>query len=1107
VRRWRHIWGLSFGLLSCCASVAAAPAGAVEPPPAPAWSVDSLALPTNFAPGDATGPNFYRVVATNVGGAPTDGSPIKIVDTLPPEVTVKGNPALKLRYGASSAFTKDFGATVCAVEKPAAQVIVTCTIPTEYSPPTGDEPSRLGPSEEVELALSVVVGAGVAEGTTLLNQVLVEGGGAPTVSDSFDNRASSQPAPKGFSYFRAQGTGPAGEAVTQAASHPFQYRFDFVLNTNRSLPGAPSPFVPAGGDPKDLKTRFPLGLIGNPAAAEQCTAREFNTRSAIHFTNPFGNSQNPEVNECPDGSAVGLAVVRIEGQESREIAPIYNLVPPPGMPAQLGFFVRLSPVTVHIDAEVRPDDHYRLSATVHNASQVKRITAGSITIWGTPGDTRHDQLRGRCLGPYMIYSVAPGPPCAAGGSTVPLWRLPTSCTDPLNILMDVDLWSEPGSFFSALAPGATPTGCDQVPFEPALNLAPTSTTTDSPTGLDVHVHIPQPQAPEELGEADLRDTDVTLPPGLVVNPSGANGLASCSEAQVGYLGKDARGDLFSDDPAACPGEAKIGTVRVNSPLVDHLLEGGIYVATPHENPFGSLLAIYVAVYDPETGIVIKLPGEVRPDAETGQLTTSFDDTPQLPFEDFELHFFAGPGAALRTPQICGGFSVTSSMTPWSAPDSGPPATPSDSFTLAQAAGGGTCPTASAQLPNAPAFEAGTEAAVAGASSPMVINLRREDGSQEFSRVTLTPPPGLLARLKGIPYCPDAALAAAAGKSGAAEVAGPSCPAASRVGTVTVGAGAGLTPYYVHGAAYLAGPYKGAPLSLAIITPAAAGPYDLGNVVVRTALQIDPETARITAEADPIPRVLEGIPLDVRSISIKLDHAGWAVTPTNCQPLEFIGSELSVLGQSAPLSNLFQVGGCSRLRFKPKLKLELKGATKRNHYPALKAALTYPKKGAYANIARAQVGLPHAEFLEQGHIDTVCTQPQLAARNCPKGSIYGHAKAWSPLLEKPLEGPVYLGTGYGHKLPDLVADLDGQIRILLHGRIDTTKEQGLRNTFEVVPDAPVSRFVLTMKGGKKGLLVNSENICGKKNRANAQFVAQNGKRVTLHPVIGNSCKQR
>jgi hypothetical protein len=1075
--------------------------------PAPAWTLDLLPTPTNFAPGDFSGKDLYQVVATNIGGAPTDGSPLTIVDKLPPNVSVLGQPELLLRYGESPLQTKNFGPAVCHQEPSPPSTSLKCVVPTEYSPPTGDEPSVLGPGEHLDLVIPVTVANSVEQGRSLVNEASIEGGGAPAIAASDSNPASSSPVGRGLYYFHATGTGADGAPVTQAGSHPYQYRFSFAFNTKLPAPGAEAFVVPSGGDPKDIRTILPPGLVGNAQATPRCTPQEFADHSNGLFENPVtGVTVQTEVSGCPDASAVGLAWVRIEGSTGEVPAPVYNITPGLGTPAQFGFHVPLSEVNVYIDTEVRPD--FRIFATVHNASQVKRLTAGSVTIWGTPADSSHDVMRGNCLGPYIYYSIDPTSSCPTGIlQPQPFWRLPTSCGSQYEVAMAASTFTEPEAFLAAgsLLPG--PTGCDRVPFEPELEARPTTDVADAPSGLHADVHIPQPQEPEGIGEADLRETTVTLPPGLVINPAGANGLGSCSEEQVGYVGKEGAADRFSHTAATCPSASKVGTAEVDTPLVDHPLHGSVYVATPDQNPFGSLLALYLVIEDPQTGLVIKLAGKVDTNSQDGSLTTTFEETPQLPFEDFKLDFFSGPAAPLRTPQACGSYATTSSLAPWSAPASGPPATPADNYMILRSPGGGACPESLAALPNSPGFEAGTETPIAGAFSPILIHLSREDGSQEISQLTLHPPAGMFARLTGIPYCSDAALAAAAARSGLEERSAPSCPPASQLGTVTVGAGAGPAPYYTQGPAYLAGPYKGAPFSLAIVTPAVAGPYDLGTVVVRTALRVDPENAQITAISDPIPHILDGIPLDIRTIAVRLDHPGWGLNPTSCDPSTFTGEAVSTLGQSAALANPFQVGGCGALGFKPQLQIHLKGGTKRNQFPALKATLTYPTHEPSSNIAAAQVSLPHAEFLEQGHIGAVCTRPQLAAKACPRGSIYGHAKAWTPLFDRPLEGPVYLGTGFGHQLPDLVADLDGQVRFLLHGRIDTTKAHGIRNTFEFVPDAPVSKFVLAMDGGKRGLLVNSENICRKIFRANARFVAHNGRQVTLHPIISNSCKKK
>jgi len=610
-----------------------------------------------------------------------------------------------------------------------------------------------------------------------------------------------------------------------------------------------------------------------------------------------------------------------------------------------------------------------------------------------------------------------------------------------------------------------------------------------------------------LAAAQLKDATVTLPQGLVINPSVANGLGACSESEIGYA--PSGGQIhFSEAPQNCPDAAKLGSAEVSVPLLDHKLQGSVYAAKPFQNPFGSLVAIYLVIENKNDGIVAKLAGKVTPDPQTGQLTTTFTESPQLPLEDVDLHFFKGPRAALKTPLACGKYTTSSSLVPWSTPE-GETEHPSDSFQTSVAAGGsGACPTSESQAPNNPTFSAGTIAPQAGAYSPFVLKLVRQDGTQRLAKIDTILPKGLTGKLAGVPYCSEAAIAQAkareAPNQGAVEQSNPSCSAASEVGTVTVGAGAGITPFYAQGKAYLAGPYKGAQLSIVIITPAVAGPFDLGAVVVRTPLYVDPETTQIHAVSDPIPSIIEGVPLDVRSIALKLGRPDFTLNPTSCLPAQVLGSATSTLGSNTALASPFQVGGCNSLKFKPKLSLRLKGSTKRGRFPALKAVVSYPPGAGYANTAFAQVTLPHAQFIEQAHFKTICTKVQFAANACPAGSIYGKAKAFTPLLDNPVEGPVYLRSST-HELPDLVIAFKGQVDAVLVGRVDTGKNGGIRNTFESAPDVPVSKVVLEMQGGKKGLLVNSENICRKEQRAIAHLVGQNGVVSDSRPLVRNDCK--
>jgi hypothetical protein len=507
-------------------------------------------------------------------------------------------------------------------------------------------------------------------------------------------------------------------------------------------------------------------------------------------------------------------------------------------------------------------------------------------------------------------------------------------------------------------------------------------------------------------------------------------------------------------------------------------------------------------------VVAKLPGKVTADPVTGQLVTRVTESPELPLEDVELHLFGGPRASLTTPPTCGTYTTTSTLTPWSTPE-GADAHPTDSFQTTTSPDGGACPRSAGEAPNKPSFSAGTLSPQAGAYSPFVLKIVRGDGSQRIAAIDTVLPKGLSGKLAGVAYCPESGIAQAIARNkpneGALERQSPSCPASSEVGNVDVAAGSGITPLHAQGHAYLAGPYKGAPLSVVTIVPAVAGPFDLGAVAVRVALNVDPETAQIHAVSDPLPQILDGIPLDVRSIALEMGRPQFTLNPTSCDPTAVLGSAISPLGSSAALSSPFQVGGCSALPFKPKISISIKGQTKRAGHPALKAVAT--AKPGEANIGSVSVALPPTEFLDQSNIKTICTKVQFAAHSCPKGSIYGKARATTPLLDGTLSGPVYLRSST-HQLPDLVVALKGPasqpIEVALAGRVDTFRK-GIRNTFEAVPDAPVTKFVLEMQGGKKGLIENSTDICKSANKATVKMTGQNGKVHDFEPVLKTSCK--
>lgn len=851
-----------------------------------------------------------------------------------------------------------------------------------------------------------------------------------------------------------------GHPFTQAGGHPFEsithYAFNHTFVPSQSgTEGSLDAFL------KDVLTEQPPGQVGGVVATPRCT----------------GVAVDEE--KCSGDSQVGTITTEyIQGgtRETRTRA-LYNVFTPKDVASR---YSSIDPY-VSSDGYIRTGADYGTTIGSFNTTEEARIVGVTARIWGVPADHAHDSER-RCPG---------GGGCESTSPPLPMLRNPTFCGGPLTGKARVDTWQKPGKFVTATTEMPAITGCEEVKFDPTLEWQPTTNVADSPSGLHVDIHVPQNEDPEGLGVADLRDAVIPSTDGLILNPAGANNLVGCSPAQI---------QLHGEGPADCPDAAKVGTAEVKTSLLDHAVRGGVYIATPHSNPFNSLFAIYVAVDDPETGVIVKLAGKIEADPNNGQLKTTFVENPQLPIEDFKLDFFSGPRAVLRTPPRCGSYGVKSILTPWSAPESGPPVNAADSFRIAVGANGGPCASDDAQAPNAPAFKAGTIRPVAGAYTPLVLHLSREDGTQQIANVTFSLPPGLLGRLAGLSYCPDDALAAAAARSGEEELAKPSCPETSEVGTVNISAGAGTSPYNVQGKAYIAGPYKGAPLSLAILAPAVAGPYDLGDVLVRTALYVDLETAQITARSDPIPRMLEGISLDVRSISLRLDRHRFTLNPTKCEPLAVLGQMTSVFNQTAPLRDPFQVGNCRRLGFAPKLGLRLYGKPHRGAHPSLRAVLRMPKGGT--NISRVSVTLPPSEFLDNEHIRAICTREQFAADACPVGSIYGFAEAWSPLLNKSLKGPVYLRSS-NHRLPDLLADLNGQIHFALEGRIDSALG-GIRANIESVPDVPVSKFVLRMKGGGKALLQNSANVCAKPQHASIEFEGQDGRIKRIRPALKAKC---
>lgn len=1036
----RNIAAVSVALIATTVLFMAAEAGASTA--RPAWKLYAVSSPTNFSPGSKAAevgtqlstPQYYLNLV-NVGAA-TPIEPIEVVDTLPVGITPSTAAVPEWRVAQSRVF-----------DEPCEAVgqTVTCTVTATVIP---------GANVEIKIPVDVTESP---SSPMLENRIEVSGGEAQPVSGSVPTAITPEVAQFGFLHgsagVSAGAVTEAGDTATVAGSHPYSVVLDAGF-PSRKVPGKEE--LLAVQALRDLSFSLPPGLVADPAATPaRCTESQLLTGE----------------NGCPATSQVGTLYVFLANFNGGGVVglPLYNMVPPPGVPAEFAF--NLVGTLVHVMGGLDGDFH--LSAKSSDILAKVAVGGAIVELWGDPSDPRHDGFRTGlgCSG------------CSVEPFKTAFLTMPSACSSTLHLSATANSWEDPtpiteeGIFGSPNGEPSSVEGCESLQFAPTMSVQATSHSTDSPTGLSVHLHLPQNEGLKGRATATLRKVEVQLPEGMTVNASAADGLGACATAQIG---------LHNVQPAACPDASKVGTAEIATPLLAEPLKGSIYLAEQGNNPFGTLLALYLVVEG--EGVVIKLPGRVDTNPSTGRVVASFDNNPQLPFNDLEVTFNGGSRATLTTPSACGSYNVRSELTSWASP------TPVVMNSPVSIEAG--CDTGGFN----PGLSAGTSNPAAGRYSPFVLRITRNDGEQNLAGITTTLPEGLLAKLGGVSLCPEADTASGA------------CPPASQLGTTTAGVGAGTQPVFIPQpgkaptAVYLAGPYKGAPYSLVIKVPAQAGPFDLGTIAVRVALNIDLYTAQVTAVSDPLPQILEGIPVAYRDIRVNVDRETFILNPTSCDPMKVESKLVSDKGAVAAPSDRFQVGNCEGLRFKPGLKLQLKGSTKRSGHPALKAVVTYPKKGAYANIAQAQVGLPHSEFLDQSNLDKVCTRPELQSDTCPSKSIYGHVKAWSPLLDKPLEGPVYLGVGFGYQLPALVADLNGQVRILLKGKVDTTKQHGIRNTFEAVPDAPVSRFVLEMKGGPKyGLLENSENTCSHRQRASASFVAQNGKVENLHPTIANSCK--
>jgi hypothetical protein len=873
-----------------------------------------------------------------------------------------------------------------------------------------------------------------------------------------------------------------GPSTTQAGAHP-----NIVAAVEPGNRFSQSPKPPCEcDDPKDIAFHAPQGVIANPHVISECTAAELATFS------------------CPPDSQAGLVVLHFFGWGA---LPIYRTIPQAGQAGELAFLPPLGvAIPQYVAINARTGGDYGLDFTTLGINHALPPSYVANIFWGVPAAHSHDVLRFgqgergiECsVNPLAAIAedVIPGdcskkPPHVSSLPSAPLTQNPTTCVGPLT--SSVDLTSYDGETDHAEATWPATTGCDKLSFNPSLAAAPTTTETDSAAGLAVDIKVPQFQDPETPSPSEIRATTLTLPEGFTINPSAADSKTSCSDAQA---------NLGNEEAAACPEFSKVGTTELNSSALPGPIFGYIYLGDP--KPGDRYRAILSAS---GFGTSFKIAGSIHPDPATGRLVGSFENLPQAPFQEFNLHFFGSERGLFATPTRCGTYEVKTTFKPWASELSDQTST--QFFTIESGPKGRPCP--NGPRPFAPTLQAGSVDNTGGAHTPFALQISREDGEQNFKGFTIQTPPGFSATLAGVPYCPETAISQLAvfGYQGLSEQASPVCPAASQIGTTTAGVGAGTHPLFVNGKAYLAGPYQGAPLSILAVIPAVAGPYDLGVVPVRVAVKVDPLTAQVTTVSDPLPQILEGIPLRTRFIELDLDRPGFALNPTNCDPFAIESMLTGIEGALSTPSANFQVANCADLAFEPKLSIRLSGSTKQAGNPSLTA--TFTAKPGEANISRTQVTLPRVELIDNAHIGNLCTRVQFdegttPGKKCPPDSILGFAEADTPLLDKPLEGPIYLRATGRPGLPDIVAALNGQIDIVLDGRVDSVHGR-LRTTFETVPDAPISRVTIHLDGGRKGLLENSPKLCAHVQHFTAAITGQNGMTADQSPVLSTSCRKK
>ena len=1066
------------------------------------WTVRAVPDPTQFSPSDSAvcaseeKCDRYQLLVMNAGDVASSGT-VTLTDKLPGGITTLSTPASGEDTGALSG---EGEAVQWQCTPGAGNSTVTCTL--EGSVPAG----AYAPFLEI-----VVSAPSAGMSGSLRNEVSVAGGGASRTSTAEqETPIGLQPPQFGVSEFDMEADTVGGAPTTQAGSHPWTFTTSLGLPLTATIPGVEVGFVPAQ-NVKNIIVDLPPGFVGNPQSLPRCAMADLKRHS------------------CPQASVVGSlairaglfapGVFRFTGWVP-EFTPIFNLAPQGGYPAEFG--VTLAGVAVYFYASVVHDSSgYRLRVVSAGLPTILEVTGAVVTFFGEPG-----QLNG-------------------SGSSAALLTNPTSCADgPGPSRLTVESWENPGHQASRET-NAYPqmSGCESLRFEPSLSLAPSpaaeggSTQADEPSGYSVDLKVPQTSDFSELATPQLRDATVRLPQGVAISPPAAQGLEGCQaqgpeglnigsgevagngqdlgDPQATELGAGHQGgngspyddDLYHAAPGHCPGASTLGSAEAFTPLLadgpgeSAPLRGHIYLAAPRcggagqpgctaaSAQNGELFGIYLELAG--AGAIVKLAGSVAADPATGQLTATFKENPQLPFSDLRLHFSGGPRAPLANPQACGAASTTSVLEPWSAPVT-PNATSSSSFGVDWDGNGGACPAA---MPFSPGFSAGTLTPSAGAFSPFTVTFARQDREGDLAGLTVRAPQGLLGLLKAVERCPEPQASQGA------------CGPQSQVGTATVAAGAGPHPLWISGRVYLTGPYKGAPFGLSVVVPAEAGPFHLGDVVVRAAVSVDPLTTQITVVSDPLPQIVDGVPLRVRTVNVTIDRAGFTFNPTSCAQQQVGATITSAQGASAEVSSPFAVAGCAGLAFKPSFTVSTQAKTSKKSGASLDVKVGYPS-GGQANIHSVAVTLPKQLPARLTTIQQACPQATFAANpaSCPVGSAIGTAAARTPILANALTGPAYLVSHGGAAFPDLVVVLQGEgVTVDLVGGIDI-KKGVTSSTFASVPDAPISSFELKLpQGPHSGLAAvvpakSKGSLCGQSLAMPTTIAGQNGAQVKQRTKI-------